>query len=159
MDKEKEYIATIQLGSETDTLDITGKIIQKADVPCLTNDIICDTLKEFTGNIMQEPPMYSALKVNGQRLYKLAREGINIPRKKRAVHIYKIELIKYENNIIKIKVVCGRGTYIRSLAKDIANKLNTVGFLKSLKRIRIGEYAELDCIKIDEFDKWISVQN
>ena len=102
--------------------------------------------------------MFSALKVNGQPLYKSARKGINIPRKKRVVRVYEIKLISFTENTITLKVICGRGTYIRSLAKDIVEKLNTVGHLISLKRTRIGEYQEKNCIEIDNFPEWISAQ-
>ena len=158
MDKEKEYIADIYLGKETDTLDVTGKIIKTSTLPELSEDQVLKVIKCFIGNIKQEPPMFSALKVGGQPLYKSARKGINIPRKKRNVIIYDIHLLKLYKNIITIKVTCGRGTYIRALARDIAKQLNTVGHVLSLKRTRIGEFNEKNCIYINEFPKWISAQ-
>ena len=158
MDKEKEYLAEIQLGVETDTLDPTGNIVRTADVPELSEDEINLMLKEFIGEIKQEPPMFSALKVNGQPLYKLARRGIKIPRKNRAVSIYDIQLINFTYKTIKLKAVCGRGTYIRSLAKNIAEKLDTVGHLASLKRTRIGEYNQSACIAVKDLSKWISAR-
>ena len=158
MDNEKEYLAEIQLGVETDTLDPTGKVVETANVPKLTEDKINLVLKEFIGEIKQEPPMFSALKVNGQPLYKLARKGINIPRENRTVNIYDIQLINFTDRTITLQVVCGRGTYIRSLAKDIAEKLNTVGHLTSLKRTRIGEYNQSSCIAVKDLSKWISAR-
>ena len=158
MDKEKEYLAEIQLGVKTDTLDPTGNIVGTADVPDLSEVKINIVLKEFMGEIKQEPPMFSALKVNGQPLYKLARKGIKIPRKNRTVNIYDLQLINFTDRTITIKVVCGRGTYIRSLAKDIAEKLNTVGHLASLKRTRIGEYNQSTCIAVTDLSKWISAR-
>ena len=158
MDKEKEYLAEIQLGVETDTLDPTGNIVRTADVPELSEDEINLVLKEFIGELKQEPPMFSALKVNGQPLYKLARRGIIIPRKNRAVTIYDIQLINFTKRTITLKVLCGRGTYIRSLAKNIAEKLYTVGQLASLKRTRIGEYNQSACIAIKDLSKWISAR-
>ena len=158
MDKEKEYLAEIQLGVETDTLDPTGKVVETANVPKLTEDKINLVLKEFIGEIKQEPPMFSALKVNGQPLYKLARKGIKIPRENRTVNIYDIQLINFTDRTITLQVVCGRGTYIRSLAKDIAEKLNTVGHLTSLKRTRIGEYNQSSCIAVKDLSKWISAR-
>ena len=158
MDKEKEYLAEIQLGVETDTLDPTGKVVEMANVPKLTEDKINLVLKEFIGEIKQEPPMFSALKVNGQPLYKLARKGIKISRENRTVNIYDIQLINFTDRTITLKVVCGRGTYIRSLAKDIAEKLNTVGHLTSLKRTRIGEYNQSSCIAVKDLSKWISAR-
>ena len=102
MDKEKEYIAKIQLGVETDTLDLTGNITKTAVIPDLSIKNIEDIIKLFIGEIKQEPPMYSALKVNGQPLYKFARQGINIPRKKRKVTIYDIQLIDFIKDIITL---------------------------------------------------------
>ena len=102
--------------------------------------------------------MFSALKVNGQPLYKSARKGINIHRKERVISIYGLELIDYSKDNMTLKVTCGRGTYIRSLAKDIANKLNTVGHLVALKRTRIGEYDQKNCIEVEDFPKWISAR-
>ena len=151
MDKEKEYIAKIRLGEETDTLDLTGKIVNISSIPELNEECILDALNSFIGIIKQEPPMFSALKVNGKPLYRYARQGINIHRKKRAVQIYDIQLINFNKNTITLQVICGRGTYIRSLAKDISEKLNTVGSLIMLKRTRIGEYKEKHCIEIDKF--------
>ena len=107
---------------------------------------------------MQKPPMFSALKVDGQPLYKYARKGINIPRKKRVVSIYDIELIDFSKDIIKLKVTSGKGTYIRSLAKDIAIQLKTVGHLITLKRTRVGGYDKNNCIKVEDFPKWISAR-
>ena len=158
MDKEKEYLAEIQLGVETDTLDPTGNIVRTAVVPELSEDEINLVLKEFIGEIKQEPPMFSALKVNGQPLYKLARRGIKIPRKNRAVTIYDIQLINFTYRTITLKVECGRGTYIRSLAKNIAEKLDTAGHLASLKRTRIGEYNQSACIAVKDLSKWISAR-
>ena len=158
MNKEKEYIADIQLGIETDTLDPTGNIVKTANIPDLSKEQIKMVLKIFIGNIKQEPPMFSALKVNGQPLYKSARRGINIPRKKRVISIHDIELIDFSKDIVRIKVICGRGTYVRSLAKDIAVKLNTVGHLLTLKRTRIGEYNKKNCIEVEDFPKWISAR-
>jgi len=158
MDKEKEYIAEIRLGKETDTLDLTGRTVKISNVPKLSENKIIKTIKQFIGDIKQEPPMFSALKVNGQPLYKSARKGINVPRKKRIVRIYDISLISFNENTVRLMVTCGRGTYIRSLAKDLAKQLDTVGHLFALKRTRIGEYEERNCISINDFPQWISAQ-
>ena len=158
MNKDKEYLAEIQLGIETDTLDPTGNIVKTARIPDLSQVQIKGVLKIFIGNIKQEPPMFSAMKVNGQPLYRFARKGIIIPRKKRVISIHDIELIDFSKDIITIKVACGRGTYIRSLAKDIAEKLNTVGHLVVLKRTRIGEYDKKKCIEVEDFPEWISAR-
>ena len=158
MDQEKEYVAEIILGSETDTLDITGKVVKTAKIPKHNKQSIQDVLFDFIGDIMQEPPMYSALKYNGEPLYKLARKEITVFRKKREVRIYDIELQDFKVDSINIKVKCGRGTYIRSLARDIALSLGTVGHLKSLKRIRIGNYDKKACIALNEFPEWLSAR-
>ena len=158
MDREKEYSAEIQLGIETNTLDTTGDIIKTADVPDLSEMQIKKVIKKFIGDIKQEPPMFSALKVDGQRLYKAARKGINVPRKKRVVSIYDIHLTHFTNNTITLAVTCGRGTYIRSLGKDIAEALHTIGHLATLKRTRIGEYDIKNCIDLKDFPQWISAR-
>ena len=158
MNKEKEYLAEITLGSETNTLDLTGDIVKTADIPNLNKQSIKKVLSVFLGEILQEPPMYSALKYNGQPLYKLARKGIKIYRKKRVVTIYDIKLQNFTVDSICIKVKCGRGTYIRSLARAIAIELGTVGHLKSLKRTRIGDIDENTCITIEEFPEWLSAR-
>ena len=158
MDQEKEYVSEIFLGSETDTLDITGKVVSTAKIPKINQQLIQDVLSGFIGDIMQEPPMYSALKYNGNPLYKLARKEITVYRKKREVKIYDIELQNFGMDSINIKVKCGRGTYIRALARDIALSLGTVGHLKSLKRTRIGDYDEKACITIKEFPEWLSAR-
>ncbi|MBC8257189.1 MAG: tRNA pseudouridine(55) synthase TruB [Candidatus Marinimicrobia bacterium] len=158
MDKEKEYIAKIQLGVETETLDSTGKIEKSANIPRLSEELIKGVLNRFIGDILQEPPMYSALKVNGQPLYKYARKGIDVKREKRIVNINDITLIQFTQDSITIKVACGRGTYIRSLAKDIATELNTVGHLVKLVRTRIGEFDENNCIEVKDFPKWLSAR-
>lgn len=158
MDKEKEYIAKIQLGIETETLDLTGKIVKTANVPHLNEKIINDVLIKFIGKFNQEPPMFSALKVKGQPLYKYARNGITLAREKRTVNIYEITLIQFTLDSITLKVTCGRGTYIRSLAKDIASELNSVGHLVKLVRTRIGEFDENNCIDVKDFPKWLSAR-
>ena len=158
MDLEKEYIAEILLGSQTDTLDSTGKVIEIADIPEFSEESLKSVLSDFIGKIEQEPPMYSALKYNGQPLYKLARKGITVNLKRRVVMIYEIELQDFTIDSIHIKVTCGRGTYVRSLARDISKRLGTVGYLKSLKRTRIGDYDEKVCITIKEFPEWLSAR-
>ena len=155
---EKEYSAEISLGVETDTLDLTGMIIKKKDVPFLDKKTIQAKLTNYIGDTMQEPPMFSALKINGQPLYKLARKGIMVRRKERIVKIYNIQLKDFTPYSIIIRVRCGRGTYIRALARDIALSLGTVGHLKSLKRTRIGNVSKDDCITIEEFPKWLSAK-
>ena len=158
MDQEKEYIAEIHFGIETNTLDMTGVVVKNSDIPAFSENVLKEVLSNFIGETMQEPPMFSALKVKGQPLYKLARKGITVKRKKRKINIYEINLQSFTSDSIIISVLCGRGTYIRSLAKDISEKLHTVGHLTSLKRIRIGEFKKQDCIYINDFQEWIFAQ-
>ena len=156
MDHEKEYVATIQLGAETDTLDTEGKVIKEAKITPLSNKKIESLLSTFLGESDQIPPMYSALKVNGKRLYKLAREGKVIERKPRKITISEIELLENNKDSLKIRVKCGRGTYIRVLASDIANAMNTVGFLKSLVRTQVGDFKQEDSIPVENVAEWLS---
>ena len=156
MDHEKEYIATIQLGSETDTLDTEGKVIKVAKITPLSIEKIIAILNTFLGESNQIPPMYSALKVNGKRLYKLAREGKVIERQPRKITISEIELLESNKDSLKIRVKCGRGTYIRVLASDIANTMNTVGFLKSLVRTQVGEFKQEDSMSVKNVVEWLS---
>jgi len=152
----KEYIATIQLGTETDSLDITGKVINELPVPEFSREKIKSILNGFIGESYQIPPMFSALKKNGIRLYKLARKGIEVEREPRKIFIYNIELINFNKNQITIKVECGKGTYIRTLAKDIAEKLDTCGYLSQLSRTKVGDYTESDSIQIENLNEWLS---
>ncbi len=157
MEHDKEYIACLSLGQKTDTGDSEGKIIETKDVEKnLSNEEIEKTLKSFLGKQNQIPPMYSALKVNGKKLYELARQGIEIERKPRQIEITEIQLLKVEKNEnieITFRVVCSKGTYIRVLCEDIAEKLKTVGFMKTLRRTRIGKF------KIEDAGKFIELEN
>ena len=153
---KKEYIGTIQLGIETDTLDSTGLKINEKPIPNLDENNILSVLNEFIGDGFQIPPMYSALKKNGTPLYKLARKGIVIEREPRPIHIYDIELLSFTENKITFRVECGKGTYIRTLAKDISEKLNTCGHLINLSRTKVGNYSEMDSIQIENLNEWLS---
>ena len=158
MDHEKEYVATIQLGQETDTLDTEGKVVKEKNIPPLSTQVIECVLNDFLGESTQIPPMYSALKVNGKRLYELARQGKVVERKPRKIRISEIELLESDSSSLKIRVRCGRGTYIRVLASDIAKRMNTVGFLKSLVRTEVGEFNEQDSMSVENVVEWLSVQ-
>ena len=156
MSLKKEYIGTIQLGVETDTLDSTGQIIKELPIPKITEKKLIAVLNDFIGDSFQIPPMYSALKKNGTPLYKLARKGIKVEREPRPIHIYNIELLEFKDDKVTIRVECGKGTYIRTLAKDIAEKLNTCGFLTNLSRTKVGEYSESDSVQIENLNEWLS---
>ncbi len=140
MSKEKEYLATIRFGEARDTDDTTGTIISKRTIPELSETTIKEALQDFMGEILQIPPMYSALKLKGVPLYKLARKGKVIDRKPRKVQIFEIELQDYTPPLLKIRVVCGKGTYIRAIARDLGEKLGCGGCMEALTRTRIGEF-------------------
>lgn len=155
VEHDKEYIAEIQLGKKTETGDSEGEVIEEKEVGNYSENEITDVLNSFLGDSMQIPPMYSALKLNGKKLYELAREGKTVERKARPIHIDSISLLSYDKNqyIIKFIVNCSRGTYIRVLAEDIAEKLGTCGFMKSLIRTRVGNY------KLEDENKFIDIEN
>ncbi len=150
MNLEKEYQAVIELGKETDTLDPEGEVVAESPVPDVTVEQIRSVLKQFEGEIHQEIPAYSAAKYKGKRLYKMARTGQETPRLFKKVRIYAIELIGYKAPEMTIRIVCGRGTYVRALARDIARALGTVGYVKELVRTRVGPYTRTDAYTINE---------
>ena len=148
-DKKKRYSFTIKWGESTETDDKEGKILEKSDCRP-TQEEITKTLSYFVGNILQKPPIYSAIKINGQRSYKLARKNIQIDHKYRPVKIYDLILKNIINiNSAEFEVKCGKGTYVRSLARDIAEQLNTKGHIISLRRLSVGPFDEKDTIFID----------
>ena len=158
MEHDKEYVAKIKLGEKTDTGDREGAIIEKHDVPETINQKdIENCLKTFLGESFQIPPMYSAIKVNGKKLYELARSGQKIEREPRKITITDIELLNFDkaNNTIEYRVVCSKGTYIRVLCEDISKKLNTCGYMTSLRRTRVGDYTLEDSGKFIPLEKII----
>ena len=136
----KEYVATIKLGIETDTIDITGNVLKSECPKELETSFIDDTLKLFLGRSIQEVPIFSAIHVNGKRLYEYARNNIKVDLPKREVDIKEIELLEYKNGEIKFRCVVSKGTYIRSLIKDICNKLGVLGTMNSLVRTKQGNF-------------------
>ncbi len=152
-DLEKEYIGTIKLGIMTDTLDSDGEILLKKDVPLLEESTIKEVFSRFVGEIEQTPPAYSAIKIKGKRLYELAREGVMVTPKKRKVKIYELEPVSFSRDSIEFRAVVSRGTYLRSLARDIAEKLGTLGIIEKLRRVRIGTFKVEDAIKLDDINR------
>ncbi len=153
---DKEYIASVTLGIETDTLDSTGNIL--SDEKCIkTKEEIIDVLNSFKGKYLQEVPIFSAIKINGKKLYEYARNGIEVTLPKREVEIKSISLIsvEYKDNktLFKFKCSVSKGTYIRSLIRDIANRLETVGTMTDLRRTKLGKFKIEDAISIDNIDK------
>lgn len=148
---QKEYIATMKLGIETDTLDITGNTINTKEFN-VNKELIINTLNSFVGETMQEVPLYSAIKINGKKLYEYAREGIEVELPKHKINIYEIELLEYNNDLIKFRVLVSKGTYIRSLIRDIAHKLNTVGTMTDLIRTKQGDFRIEDSYTLEEIE-------
>ena len=138
-DKSKEYIATMRLGFCTDTQDISGEVLKKEEVN-VTTEQVTEAVMSFVGKYDQIPPMYSALKVNGKKLYELAREGIEIERKARSIEIFAIEILDINLPDITMKVHCSKGTYIRTLCHDIGLKLGCFATMVSLKRTKVANF-------------------
>ena len=156
---DKTYEAKLELGKTTKTLDTEGEIICEMEVPELKSGLIISILNTFLGKQKQVPPMFSAKKHKGTRLYKLARENIEVKRKEVDIIIYNLELINYNEYSLEFRVVCSKGTYIRVLGKDIAEKLGTVGYLSSLKRTKVGSYLIDESSSIESFySQWKSTE-
>ena len=153
LSSDKVYEAKIKLGVLTDSYDITGKILEEEDVN-FTEEEIKDALIKLTGKISQRPPIYSALKVKGKKLYEYAREGKDVEIKKRDVEIYKIELLDFNGkDEFTILTKVSKGTYIRSLANDLGRSLGTFGTLTELRRTRSGSFKIGDAIKVSDFER------
>ena len=148
----KEYIATIKLGIKTDTLDTTGEIIERKDFN-ITEPQIIEVLSSFLGKSTQVTPIYSAVKVNGKKLYEYAREGIKVELPTREINITNIELMSFNNDEIVFKTTVSKGTYIRALIDDICKKLNTVGTMSSLIRTKQGNFKIEESYTIEDIEK------
>ncbi|WP_104500023.1 tRNA pseudouridine(55) synthase TruB [Acinetobacter indicus] len=149
LDSTKRYQTTIQLGHSTTTGDVEGEVLLEAAVPALTEENILTVLTQFTGDIQQVPPMYSALKKEGRPLYELARKGIEIERDARPISIYALELLGFTDNSITLDVTCSKGTYIRVLGEDIAKALGSYGHLTYLHRIQTGHFDLIPSYTLD----------
>jgi len=152
-DEDKEYIATMKLGERTDTLDSEGEIIYKAPSVSVDMHSIETVLGQFRGAIKQIPPMYSALKVSGKPLYKLARKGIEIERQQRNVNIYELEMAGFAAPLLEIRVRCSKGTYIRTLCDDIGTALGIGAHIVELRRTKIGDFILQDSAGFDELPR------
>ncbi len=150
---EKEYIATIRLGEESTTDDNEGEKKVAADYIQPTRKDIEKIIPMFVGEIEQVPPQFSAIKINGRSAYKKARRGETVELKPRTVFIKQIKIINYEWPVLEVRAETGPGVYIRSLARDIGEKLKTGGYLKSLQRTRVGDYTIQDSLKLEDFEK------
>ena len=160
IESDKTYQAKIKLGSKTSTGDKEGEVIQTSSAQ-VSNDpfVIEQLLQSFIGKQEQMPPMYSALKIKGKRLYKLAMQGIDIPRKTRSIQIYSIELISQNQNHLELVINCSKGTYIRTLAEDIAYKIGTVGHIDELRRLNINCFDKSQMYSFDEIMSSKSIDN
>ena len=157
IEHDKIYKATIQLGKKTTTADQEGEVIEEQEIAnnALEPQYVTKRLKEFLGKQIQTPPMYSAIKVNGKKLYEYARKGQNVEVPKREIEIYEIELLNIDkqNKKIEYKVHCSKGTYIRSLCEDIAEKLGTIGYMAELERLKVGKFILKNAVSIDDLEK------
>ena len=156
----KEYTATLQLGAPTASYDKEHTVDYTYPTKHVTRDLINQTLRQFEGDIMQVPPAYSACMVAGDRAYELARKGVGVELAAKPVHIDEIELTDFdaEKMQMSIRVECGKGTYIRSLARDIGEALHSGAYLTALCRTRLGNVRIEDCITIDDFPAWLERQ-
>ena len=151
IEHDKTYIATIKLGEKTDTGDSEGQVIEEKLVPTdLKKEDINNALQSFLGKQKQVPPIYSAIKINGKKLYEYAREGKEVNLEAREIEIYKIQLLEYKNSKIKFEVECSKGTYIRTLCEDIAKKLGTVGYMEELQRTKVNNFKIGDSVLLDD---------
>lgn len=156
----KEYTATLQLGATTASYDLEHTVNHTYPTRHITRQLIEETLPQFVGDIQQVPPTYSAVKVNGDRAYALRRAGEDVTLKPKNVRIDEIELTHYddENKQLGLRVVCGKGTYIRSLARDLGRALGSGAFLTELRRTRVGDFTVDNCVSFEKFREWLEQQ-
>ncbi len=137
----KEYIAEFTLGAQTDTGDDSGEVVKTLPVPQFTQEQLLAVLAQFIGPQLQLPPMYSAIKINGKKLYQLVRQGVEVERTARPIEVYKLELLHYTETSFTVRVACSKGTYIRVLGEDLATALGTCGTMSFLLRTQVGAYT------------------
>ena len=156
----KEYTATLQLGATTPSYDMEHEVNATYPTAHITRELIDETLRRFVGDIMQVPPSYSAVKINGDRAYELKRMGKDVELKAKPVHVEEIAVTGFdaEKMLLSIRVVCGKGTYIRSLARDIGRALDSGAYLTALCRTQLGDVRIEDCVTLDDFPQWLEQQ-
>jgi tRNA pseudouridine55 synthase len=159
MAQEKEYSGTITLGAVTPTYDLESEPENFKSLEGITEEMIEATTKEFTGEILQTPPIHSAIKQKGKPVYLLARQGVEVILEPRKITIHDFEITKIEMPVISFKVVCTTGTYIRSLANDFGNALGCGGYLSELRRTRIGKYKVENAMSVEEFEASVLKEN
>lgn len=152
MNMDKTYVATLELGAISDTYDKTGRIKKTKGTKGITKRKLKGVLRDFIGEIKQTPPAYSAIKIKGKKAYQLARRGEKVKLKPRKVKIYNIKVLDYKYPRLKIEVRCSKGTYIRSLANDIGQKLSTGAYLEKLIRAEIGDFNIKNSVKLDKLN-------
>ncbi len=148
---EKEYIATLKFGATTPSFDLESEEDAHFDTDHISRDLLTGILPQFLGTIMQVPPEYSAIKINGKRAYEYARKGIAVEIKSKVLEIKEIEILSFDLPEVKLRIVCGKGTYIRALARDIGVALNSGAYLTGLRRTRVGKYDLNQAIKLEDF--------
>ena len=148
LDADKRYLATVKLGIKTTTGDAEGNMVQTAPVPTLTSERIQQEMTQLTGEQLQLPPMYSALKHQGKRLYDLARDGIEVERTPRKITIFDLQLLSYQDDLLTFSVHCSKGTYVRTLAEDLSEALGSVGHITALRRTQVGPFTDSAMVKL-----------
>lgn len=156
----KEYVATLQLGATTPSYDMEHEVNEKFPVEHITRELIDKTLPQFVGDIEQIPPTYSAVKVDGKRAFDYRRSGKEVVLKAKNIHIDEIEVLNFDSDKMQltIRVGCGKGTYIRALARDLGRAMHSGAYLTALRRTRVGDVKVEDCVNYDKFETWLQQQ-
>lgn len=156
----KEYVATLQLGATTPSYDLEHPVDATFETAHITREAITEVLKNFIGEIQQVPPSYSACKVNGNRAYDLKRKGKDVELAAKTLQIDEIEILDFDADsmLLSLRIVCGKGTYIRALARDVGRALHSGAYLTALRRTRVGEIGVDHCISLDAFQEWLDAQ-
>jgi tRNA pseudouridine55 synthase len=152
LDADKRYVTTVRLGEKTSTADAEGEVIDTAPVPVVTLERLSEVLESFLGDIEQLPPMYSAVKHQGERLYKLAREGVEVERKPRTITIHDLACLDFDGVNLQLDIHCSKGTYVRTLAEDISEALGTVGHVAELRRTAVGPFSDADMVSLEQLE-------
>mgnify|MGYP001822774527 CR=1 FL=1 len=152
LDADKRYVTTVRLGEKTATADAEGEVIETAPVPDISLEHLAEVLERLLGEIEQLPPMYSAVKHQGERLYKLAREGVEVERKLRTITIHDLACLDFDGSNLKLDIHCSKGTYVRTLAEDISEALGTVGHVAELRRTAVGPFDDIDMVTLEQLE-------
>jgi len=157
----KEYVATMQLGATTPSYDMEHPVNETFETAHITREAIDNVLQQFVGEIQQVPPTYSAVKVNGDRAYDLRRKGKDVELAPKTLRIDEIEVLNFDPSQMQltIRVVCGKGTYIRALARDVGRSLQSGAYLTALRRTRVGDVRVENCLQLDSFKEWLDQQD